>query len=170
MKSKLEPFKDEIIKMYVNEKLTCKQIGQKFKMRPSPVAWFLEKNGVQIRKGGQQKGYPGTTRGKKFTERTIAYNTQLIESGEYKKQHEACIRKNIRRYLINKHGHKCQICGLAEWRGQTIPLVCDHIDGSAKNCELENFRVICNNCDAILPTYKGKNRGKGRKLNGSVTE
>ena len=156
--------------MYVDDKLTCKQIGQKFKMRPSPVSRFLEKNGVKLRKSGQQKGCISATKGRKFTERTFSYIAQLVESGEYKKQHETCIRKNIRKYLINKYGHKCQMCGLSEWRGHAIPLVCDHIDGSAKNCELENFRVICNNCDSILPTYKGKNRGNGRKLNGSVTE
>ena len=167
MKSKLEPFKDEVIKMYVDDKLTCKQIGQKFKMRPSPVSWFLKKNGVKLRKCGQQAGAPGTNKGKKFIERSLIYNIRIIETGEYKKLHEAVIRKNIRRYLINKNGHKCQICGLSEWRGHTIPLVCDHIDGSAKNCEIENFRIICNNCDSILPTYKGKNRGKGRKLNRS---
>jgi len=44
-----------------------------------------------------------------------------------------------------------------------IPLVSDHIDGDPKNNNLDNFRIICNNCDSILPTFKGKNRGKGRK-------
>jgi 5-methylcytosine-specific restriction endonuclease McrA len=170
MKSKLEPFKDEVIRMYVNENLTCKQIGHKFKLRPGTVSSFLTKYNIKLRNAGQQKGRTGTNKGKKFTERTIAYNTHLIESGDYKMLHEAGIRSRVRKYLINKYGHKCQICGLAEWREHIIPLVCDHIDGSAKNCELDNFRVICNNCDSILPTYKGKNRGNGRKLNGSVTE
>lgn len=170
MKSKLEPYKEEVIKLYVEEKLTCKEIGLKFKLRPSPVSCFLEKNGVKLRKGGQQKGNIGTTKGRKFTQRSKAHNTYLIESGEYKNLHDTAIRRHVRNYIIDKHGHKCQICGLSEWRGQKIPLVCDHIDGLAKNCEIKNFRVICNNCDAILPTYKGKNRGRGRKLNGSVTE
>jgi hypothetical protein len=166
MKSKLEPFKDTVIKMYVEDKLTCKQIGQKFKMRPGPVSWFLEKNGVTLRKGGQQKGSRGPTKGKKFTERSIAYNTHTVESGKYKTFVEACIRKVMRTYIINRHGHRCQQCGLTEWRGHVIPLVCDHIDGNAQNCEIENFRLICNNCDSISSTYKGKNRGNGRKLKG----
>ena len=54
------------------------------------------------------------------------------------------------------------ICGLSEWMNQTLPLVCDHIDGDSKNNNLNNFRIICNNCDSILPTFKGKNRGNGR--------
>lgn len=170
MISKLESFKDDVIRMYVEERMTCKQIGLKFGLRPNPVSHFLTKHGVELRSRGLQKGRPGTTKGKKFTERTTDYNNQLIESGEYKKLHEAGIRKRVRTYLINKYGHKCQICGLTEWMGVRIPLVCDHIDGSAKNCELKNFRIICNNCDSILPTYKGKNRGNGRKLNGSLAE
>lgn len=165
MKSKLEPFKDEVIKMYVDEKLTCKQIGQKFNLRPNPVSSFLVKCNIKLRNAGQQKGKPGPNKGKKYTERTLIHNAQLIESEEYKKLNEATIRKHMRRYLIAKNGHKCQICGLSEWRGHKIPLVCDHIDGSSNNCNLKNFRIICNNCDSILPTYKGKNRGKGRKLN-----
>lgn len=167
MKSKLLPYKDEIIKMYVNDKLTCNQIGQKFNIRPTPVARFLTKNNIKLRNRGQQKGSPGTTKGKKYTERSLQYNIQLVESGNYKKLHEASIRSIIRKYLIHKKGHKCEICNLTEWRGCIIPLVCDHIDGDYTNCELTNFRLICNNCDSILPTYKGKNRGKGRKLNRS---
>jgi hypothetical protein len=164
MKSKLEPFKNEIIKLYIEQELTCKQIGKRFNLRPSPVSRFLTKNNVKLRKGGLKKGSSSTTKGKKFTEKTFKHTVDLIESGKYKNFSDACIRKHVRKYLIAKHGHKCQLCGLSEWGGYVIPLVCDHIDGSAKNCNLKNFRIICNNCDAILPTYKSKNRGKGRKL------
>jgi hypothetical protein len=55
------------------------------------------------------------------------------------------------------------ICGLSEWLDVPIALVSDHIDGDSTNNDLDNFRIICNNCDATLPTFKGRNRGKGRK-------
>ena len=45
-----------------------------------------------------------------------------------------------------------------------MPLVLDHIDGHASNWRLKNLRLVCHNCDAQLPTYKGKNRGNGRHL------
>ena len=38
----------------------------------------------------------------------------------------------------------------------------DHIDGDATNNRRENLRLVCPNCDSQLPTYKSRNRGKGR--------
>jgi len=43
-----------------------------------------------------------------------------------------------------------------------IPLVLDHIDGNSENWAIENLRLVCGNCDMLLPTYKSKNRGRGR--------
>lgn len=72
-------------------------------------------------------------------------------------------RNKVRIYLENKYGHKCSICGITEWCGQPVPLVVDHIDGNSRNHKVDNFRLVCHNCDAQLPTYKAKNMGNGRK-------
>ena len=67
-----------------------------------------------------------------------------------------------KRYLVKVRGHRCEICGLTEWQGQPCPLILDHIDGDYKNGYLENLRLVCPNCDARLPTFKSKNKGRGR--------
>jgi len=36
----------------------------------------------------------------------------------------------------------------------------DHIDGNTENNAKENLRLLCCNCHALTPTYKGKNIGK----------
>jgi predicted HNH restriction endonuclease len=68
----------------------------------------------------------------------------------------------LKKLLIETHGHKCQICNLASWMDQKIPIEMDHIDGNSSNNELSNLRLICPNCHAQTPTYKAKNKGNGR--------
>lgn len=112
---------------------------------------------------GQKKGCTPWNKGKTFRSITLNVLINKVESGEYRNFGEYTIRKLVRKYLIHRHGNKCMICGLSKWLGKELPLVCDHIDGNSENIELSNFRIICNNCDSILPTFKGKNKGKGRK-------
>lgn len=70
----------------------------------------------------------------------------------------------LKLYLIRTRGHKCMECGRVKWLGEVISLVLDHIDGNPFNNDLSNLRILCPNCDALLPTYKGRNRGNGRYL------
>ena len=88
-----------------------------------------------------------------------------VESGTYLKYTEQAIRVKVRKYLLHLHGHKCSICNTEKWRDKPVPLVCDHIDGDASNNALVNFRLICLNCGGLLPTYVGRNQGKGRSKN-----
>ena len=92
----------------------------------------------------------------------IDYTKRLIVTGELLQLKESVIRKHVKRWLVHNIGHKCQICGVTEWCGKPVPLVCDHIDGDSTNSDIANFRNVCCNCDAQLDTYKSKNRGKGR--------
>ena len=67
-----------------------------------------------------------------------------------------------RRYIAQQQGRRCDICGGVKWRGQSIPLVLDHINGDSADWRIDNLRFICANCDAQLPTFKSRNRGRGR--------
>jgi len=70
--------------------------------------------------------------------------------------------KIAKRYLLEIKGHQCEICGQSEWMEQPIPIILDHINGHADDWRVTNLRLICPNCDAQTPTYKGKNIGNGR--------
>lgn len=59
---------------------------------------------------------------------------------------------------------KCSRCGLTEWIGQAIPLELDHIDGDSFNHEVSNLRLVCPNCHALTPTYRGRNVRRRRML------
>lgn len=53
--------------------------------------------------------------------------------------------------------HKCYRCGLSEWQGEKIPLELDHINGDHFDNSLSNLTILCPNCHALTPTFRGKN-------------
>ena len=69
----------------------------------------------------------------------------------------------IRRYLFDEQSGRCAMCAIgAEWNGQPLSLVLDHIDGDASHNGRDNLRLVCPNCDSQLRTFKSRNRGNGR--------
>lgn len=68
-----------------------------------------------------------------------------------------------RAQLIRQRGHRCDICKNTEWCGKPIPLEVDHINGDSACSDGYNLRLICPNCHAQTPTYRGGNRGYGRE-------
>lgn len=46
--------------------------------------------------------------------------------------------------------------------GLAALFVPDHVDGDSGNNARPNLRLVCPNCDSQLPTFKARNRGKGR--------
>lgn len=69
----------------------------------------------------------------------------------------------IRRYLFDAQKGTCAICGSgSEWMGMQLVLVLDHVDGDSTNNARDNLRMVCPNCASQLPTFKARNRGKGR--------
>lgn len=75
------------------------------------------------------------------------------------------ISNYIRRYLKDKYNNKCSRCGWSEINKYTgeVPLEIEHIDGNYLNNNENNLYLICPNCHSLTSTYKGANRGNGRK-------
>lgn len=83
---------------------------------------------------------------------------------EIEKLGRVCGIVQARRYLKETQGCKCAIphCGISEWHGQPVLLICDHINGNSEDWTLPNLRLVCSNCDAQTPFYKARNKGNGR--------
>ena len=75
------------------------------------------------------------------------------------------ISDRIRNYLFRKYDSRCAKCGWGELNlySNTVPLEVEHIDGNYKNSSPDNLTILCPNCHSLTPTYRGLNRGKGRK-------
>ena len=67
----------------------------------------------------------------------------------------------LRRYLLEQ-SQGCWECGITEWMGKPITLELEHKDGDPYNNKEDNLCLLCPNCHSQTPTYKGKNRGRGR--------
>ena len=75
------------------------------------------------------------------------------------------ISLQIIRYLNEKYDYSCSKC---VWNKQNVytskyPLEVEHIDGNYLNNSEDNLTLLCPNCHSLTPTFKGANRGKGRK-------
>ncbi len=75
------------------------------------------------------------------------------------------ISNHLKRYLLEKFHYKCSKCGWGEINPytQTVPLEVEHIDGNYQNNTEDNLTILCPNCHSLTSTYKGANRGHGRK-------
>ena len=59
--------------------------------------------------------------------------------------------------------YECAICNLVEWRGQSLSLHLDHINGHPTDHRCDNLRLLCPNCHAQTDTYCGKNKKRSIK-------
>jgi hypothetical protein len=52
---------------------------------------------------------------------------------------------------------RCELCGQDEtWRGRSMALILDHVNGVGNDNRIENLRIACPNCAATFETHCGR--------------
>lgn len=89
---------------------------------------------------------------RKLGQGAVPLQEVLVENSTYSRAH-------LKRRLFDagvKH-RRCELCGQGEeWRGRTMSLILDHINGVHDDNRLENLQIVCPNCAATLDTHCGK--------------
>jgi hypothetical protein len=87
--------------------------------------------------------------------RRIPLEEILVEGSTYDR-----VKLKRRLYDEGVKERACELCGQGEtWRGRSMALILDHVNGVGDDNRIENIRIVCPNCAATLDTHCGrKNR------------
>ena len=132
--------------------LDIKEAGGNYKT----VKMRIERLNVDVSHFGGIKQRQGWSKGKLFPGRNATPLDQiLVEHSEYTNSN--ALRKRLLREGVFKH--ECSVCFNTEWLGNPIALELEHKNGDNRDHRLENLTLLCPNCHAMTPSYRGRNIG-----------
>jgi 5-methylcytosine-specific restriction endonuclease McrA len=65
------------------------------------------------------------------------------------------LKKRLLREGVKQN--RCEVCGISEWRGQSLSMALHHVNGDGLDNRLENLELLCPNCHSQTSTYGGRN-------------
>jgi hypothetical protein len=105
--------------------------------------------------------YKGMKRiGVKLASRAEHLKNHMVPLDEVMVENSSYSRCCLKRRLLEEHifENKCSRCGQdANWCGEPLVLVLDHINGINNDNRFENLRLLCPNCNSQTPTFAGRN-------------
>ena len=95
---------------------------------------------------------PNAVRARALRREPIPLSQMLVENSPHGRQtvKARLLREGIKQQI-------CELCGQGQlWRGRSMSMILDHINGIADDHRLENLRMVCPNCAATLDTHCGR--------------
>jgi 5-methylcytosine-specific restriction endonuclease McrA len=73
-------------------------------------------------------------------------------------------RQNLKRRLVaaGLKAHRCERCGIDDWRGEPLAMALHHVNGDGRDNRLENLMILCPNCHSQTENFGGRNKGRPR--------
>jgi hypothetical protein len=73
----------------------------------------------------------------------------------------------VRKRLFLEQEGRCNRCDSYEWLGEPIALELEHKNGDHHDNSRDNIEILCPNCHALTPTWRGRNK---RKKYGTISD
>jgi len=102
-----------------------------------------------------------------FTGQGWSFGKSIGVSNRAKKLNEILIKNStfsssnhLKKRLIKEKlkAHICEKCKNSIWNNKPIPLELEHVNGNNTDNRIENLKLLCPNCHAQTPFYRGKNK------------
>ena len=183
--------KEELEQYILIEKLSYEAIGRKYGISGAAIKKAAKKFGIPLEQKRKINSTETFNKGIKLSEdrcclkcgKILDYYQdkycsnkcqQEYEYEEYIKQWKNGevdgttknneISQYVRRYIHEKYGYKCQICGWNEKHPITgiSPLHIHHIDGDCSNNKEENLQLLCPNHHSLTENFGPLNKESKR--------
>ena len=153
--SKIAQYSDDNFISAVKKSISISQVLKTLNLKPAGGNYKTVKRKVEELKldTSHWKGQ-NWAKGEKFPNRPKKSLEELLTKNSHTQSHKLRLRL-LREGIFE---HKCYKCGRKTWNGEEIPLDLEHINGDNTDNMLENLTMLCPNCHAQTPTYRGKNK------------
>lgn len=188
MKRQWKEEKENLEKYILEDKLSYEEIGRRYGCTGANIKKVARKLGIDL--PSKRTVNPSETFNKGTAQRSVCKNCgkEFISYKRYYSEccshecNEKYLRKQfiqkwlsgeidgstvayrpskyIRKFLFEKYGEKCQLCGwgkVNEYTGN-VPLQVHHIDGDSNNNTPENLQLLCPNCHSLTENFGGRNK------------
>ena len=149
---KLRKYTEEQLREAIRTSVSIREALQKLNIKAAGGNYYIFQKAVNFFKIDTSH-----FNGQNITGRKLPQRRKPIE--DYLTNKTPIQSNKLRKYLLEsgKFKHECSSCKLSEWLGKPIPIELDHINGNNEDNSLDNLRILCPNCHALTPTYRGKN-------------